>query len=556
MLGATTSQEAAQGSAQLLLKNGTMWLTNRAGDTMVGRNPGYKATLVVDGQDAAIRIARTLHGSGQLVVSNGATLEADMVTMELGTNHSAGITVSGQGSFLGTFISMDDGVILVEDGGHLSSGKSHRNGGWLGGEQGRNAISTIRGTGSAWDGLEQLAVGGSGYGRLEVLDGGTVRSAWTLIGNRIGSEGEVILSGEGSYWTNGTGLRVGDYGEGFLKLQEGALLDTGSITVSYGSNSVGTLVVCRAAKLNCHAGWVGQRPGSDGQAEVRGERTEWSLSDILAIGADGSDPGGAGRLTVTDGGLVTVGKTLFVGEGAVLATVTIDGIWTLLRGRILVGQADPVSITNSGLYVGPGGKVQGWGTYFGDTVVNGGCLEPHAADGTMVFSNTLAFSGDLRLRLKRTQTPANSRIIANHLLCRGGTLTVENVGEPLVAGDTFNLLQFSSMEGAFQQINLPVLGTGLYWDTTELYTNGVITVVGPRLSGHLVVDSLGNRVFELRVTYPHPANVGIESAAFLASGEAWVPLLVHHFDAQNPTFQIQVGLNSPSRFFRLRVLAP
>lgn len=46
------------------------------------------------------------------------------------------------------------------------------------------------------------------------------------------------------------------------------------------------------------------------------------------------------------------------------------------------------------------------------------------------------------------------------------------------AGATFDLLQFGSEIGAFSQTNLPTLGTGLSWNTSQLYTSGEISIAG------------------------------------------------------------------------------
>ena len=44
-------------------------------------------------------------------------------------------------------------------------------------------------------------------------------------------------------------------------------------------------------------------------------------------------------------------------------------------------------------------------------------------------------------------------------------------------GDSFGLLSFGSLSGEFDQIIVPDLPGGLFWDTTELYETGTVTVI-------------------------------------------------------------------------------
>ena len=64
-------------------------------------------------------------------------------------------------------------------------------------------------------------------------------------------------------------------------------------------------------------------------------------------------------------------------------------------------------------------------------------------------------------------------------LTAGGTLDVilDASAPALSLGDSFDLLDFASASGAFDTLNLPTLGSGLFWDTSNLLTTGVIEVV-------------------------------------------------------------------------------
>ncbi len=64
-------------------------------------------------------------------------------------------------------------------------------------------------------------------------------------------------------------------------------------------------------------------------------------------------------------------------------------------------------------------------------------------------------------------------------LTAGGTLEVvlEATAPALELGDQFDLFDFASASGAFNDFILPELSAGLYWDTTALLSTGMLTVV-------------------------------------------------------------------------------
>jgi hypothetical protein len=81
-------------------------------------------------------------------------------------------------------------------------------------------------------------------------------------------------------------------------------------------------------------------------------------------------------------------------------------------------------------------------------------------------------------------TPLNDQInLPSSAITYGGTLTVNNIGAPLTAGDSFQIFSATNYPGNFAALNFPSLGTGLAWNTNAL-TNGVLSVIAtvPRSS--------------------------------------------------------------------------
>ena len=68
--------------------------------------------------------------------------------------------------------------------------------------------------------------------------------------------------------------------------------------------------------------------------------------------------------------------------------------------------------------------------------------------------------------------------ILQDLVIFGGTLDVSYIGTAgLVAGDTYDLLDFASTVGDFASLSLPALDAGLKWDTSSLLVDGTLSVI-------------------------------------------------------------------------------
>ena len=65
-------------------------------------------------------------------------------------------------------------------------------------------------------------------------------------------------------------------------------------------------------------------------------------------------------------------------------------------------------------------------------------------------------------------------------LALAGTLSVNAIGFSPLLGHAFDLLNWGlTRTGTFSTLDLPPLGSGLTWDTSQLYTLGIISVLGP-----------------------------------------------------------------------------
>jgi len=138
--------------------------------------------------------------------------------------------------------------------------------------------------------------------------------------------------------------------------------------------------------------------------------------------------------------------------GGLDASVRTDGTLTLLNSQTLRG--------DNGSYV-KGNVVATSGT----TITPGGLNNVQS----MNFSNNLAFQAGSTyvadVAYDGVSVTSNDVVNVTGTLTYGGTLTVNAVGSPLVAGNSFKLFNATGTpSGNFAATNLPALGSGLGWN--------------------------------------------------------------------------------------------
>lgn len=177
-----------------------------------------------------------------------------------------------------------------------------------------------------------------------------------------------------------------------------------------------------------------------------------------------------GSHTYTGASTVLAG-TLELAAGAALASTTFD-----VKGGARLDLRDLVG----GLTLGAGKSIKGGGTVLGDLVV-GGKVAPGESPGILSVGNVrFASGGTLEIELGGTVRGTGYDVLAssgNMVLQEGSALVVTLVNSFIPdLGDQFDILDFAGASGHFTTIDLPPLGSGLSWDTGDLYTSGTISV--------------------------------------------------------------------------------
>jgi T5SS/PEP-CTERM-associated repeat protein len=288
---------------------------------------------------------------------------------------------------------------------------------------------TVTDAGSTWN-SGPLSVGVFGRGMITIESCGALTSNNAQIGSGAGSIGIVTITGAGSTWNAGT-LFVANGGAGMLSIQNGGTLSNGEAYIASGPNTSGTVTV-------------------DGTGSL------WTNSS-LQIGNDFFSNGiGTATVNIYNGGIVSV-----------------DGSFSVQKNGII--QSD------------------GTGNIVGDLYDYRGTISPGVLPGRLRIDGSLAHNemgidGELLFSLASATSFAKLEVTGDVSL--GGILEVIRLGgyNP-AAGATYDILDWGgNLSGEFSTIRLPILAPGLSWDTSELYTTGVLSVTADVLTGDMDCD--------------------------------------------------------------------
>jgi hypothetical protein len=135
----------------------------------------------------------------------------------------------------------------------------------------------------------------------------------------------------------------------------------------------------------------------------------------------------------------------------------------------------------SRLFLIEGGRIN---ALEGTRLLAGGRLATYAGSDALYATghlggnlHTLAGSG-IELKAGRPEDFSFDRLIVDgELQLGGGELIITMLGaEPAQLGDSYDFLDWGSLSGHFDSLDLPALPAGLVWDTSRLYIDGVLSV--------------------------------------------------------------------------------
>jgi T5SS/PEP-CTERM-associated repeat protein len=345
-------------------------------------------------------------------------------------------------------------------GGYLNS--THNFLGYLAGSSG---AVTVDGASSAWNST-RVEVGYQGVGELSIVNGGRVVTTESYIAQVAAeSPSTATVDGAGSTWQTSGDLVVGVRGAATLSVDNGALVENAN-------------------------GNIGQFPDSRGAVSVAGAGSWWKAGGVVAVGVQG-----AGTMTVAGGGRVTSTNGRIGRESNSSGAVTIDGAgsqWNC-TGALTVGVSSGAGFSSASLTLRNGGAVSAagglsvhGGRLQGDGVVSANItnLWQVAPQGVLqVLGNYTEHSilGQVEIELASAESLSKLAVSGNAAF--GGVLRVKLLeGYVPQAGASFDVLDWGSLTGTFSTLSLPALPAPLNWNTSQLYTTGVLSVTAPYLA--------------------------------------------------------------------------
>jgi autotransporter-associated beta strand protein len=476
---------------QQLSLHGNSSITN-LGDMNLGESSGSEAHILLADQstlfsDHRVFIGWHFNATGHLALTHQAQMFVDAW---LSFGHEGGhgtaslrddsrlwvlwdLNVTDVGTGYGLFELHDRAVVsannLFVGKGAGSTGVWRQDGGRL----------ELRPTGDV------LQIGANGEGIWEQT-GGTVLAPrhWVAIGRYPGVTGTLNLSGgEFSHTDPGRLLFVGEEGNGILNLSGSGILTTlgDRLVVAHTASASGTvnldggvLRVRRVAggqgvsTFNFNGGLLQALPGA-GPDLMYGLGTVYVLPGGAVIDTDTNHLTLSQQLLDGGGGLVKLGS----GTLTLLADNTYGGPTVVSNGTLRING----NSTSSGITVRPGATLGGTGTVAGTVVIQpGATLAPGDSLGTLTLTQTPQLQGTLVMELDRSANPPADRLVVQQALTYGGTLHLINIGPALQAGDTFQLFQAASYNGAFAAVTATTPGQTVQWDLSRLTVDGTIRV--------------------------------------------------------------------------------
>jgi T5SS/PEP-CTERM-associated repeat protein len=236
-----------------------------------------------------------------------------------------------------------------------------------------------------------------------------------------------------------------------------------------------------------------------------GNLTLGNASAVNGFGTQGTFQAGANTITLLDANDVVFDSLSLatLGSGASPGTLNAANGLTLGFGGNITGFgtiSTPNNVAkpliNNGHITGNSaaqritlpGYVKGVGTF--DNVNITGTFSPGLSP-TILSVGNVTFSPTSTLIMELGGTMPGSgydQIQSAGTIELGGTLQISLInGFAPSAGQSFNILDWGSLAGTFSSLSLPAL-SGLTWNTSQLYTTGVLSIASPGLPGDFNQD--------------------------------------------------------------------
>ena len=277
------------------------------------------------------------------------------------------------------------GTLRIEAGGTLRNNMS-----FIGNELGGNGLVHVTGAGSLWDASGTspteggvLTVGLRGNGRLEIYAGATVQAKYGKIGAGVSGTGSADVGGLGTSFQLSEDLLVGESGHGSLTVHSAASASAKNVFLGFHSGGEGVASVAGAETTLVVTRSIYVGYGGSGTLDVNSggsvRRADGATEDTLSVG---HQTGAVGSVVVSGSGSEVDLRNILVGyQGSGTLAVSDQGRVSTLNGSVghLAGSVGTATISGLG---------SSWHAESDLTVGNAGRGTLYVSDGASVTSAT------------------------------------------------------------------------------------------------------------------------------------------------------------------------
>jgi autotransporter-associated beta strand protein len=502
---------------------------------------------IFDGSSSTVGIstsgALTKMGAGELDFTSSGNNFSGPVIIQAGT---LSIGVGGSFGYLGTPSSItNNGILQVNLGANGESFNSPISGSGSFNITGGGASVTLGATNSYSGGTTigsgcQLAIStGSalGSGSAVVLTGGRL-GVNTLVGSMTVANPVVV---SGNYVSPGGALYVNTSGNNVTW--------SGPITVGTGNDGIVNQI--RAVNANVRVNFSNSVLGTNEILEctsgnIAGDATSViTFNNNISLGNSGSLLVDGLAVVVLAGNNNVWGGGTTVGLSGNSSYISSSTATLLVNGKLHGGALSVANLTTLG----------GSGTILDPVTVDGTLAPGNSGIGTLTVSNSVMFASDGAAVMEINRTSAqNADLLSANNIVFGGTLTVNNIGGALQAGDTFHLFS-GAISGTFAATNLPALSsTNLSWDAS-LLKSGTIKVAGNTAPTPTITSpSVSGTNFILQVVMSASGfNYVLQATPTLSTPVTWTPISTNAGTGGTLNFTNAIIPGNPRQFFRISV---
>ena len=421
--------------------------------SLIGEYSGSHGRVTIAGEDSTLIVSEELYvgyaGSGALTIENGGTVNTRSI-------YASRSSLAGDGAIFTKGAVLDDVNLIFN---HTYGARQII----AFGDRGELHLDL--------DGTGDLGVGHRSTGSITIAEGRSITSARAVLGAYDGSRGTAIVTGAGSRWTNDS-FRIGD-------ISGSAIKRGGEVTISDGGSMV-----------THGAGLIIPGYDSDARVHVTGVGSNWSVGYFYM---ESRNDNVNAEMIIEEGGVVTstyADIVSFHGNTNNVPVVKVSGegsTWNsgdvyVFNGKLIVENGGRVVVPQELYVYGSLGELSGNGGTVAGNVVNLGTVAPGNSIGVLTIDGDyqqLGQSGMLHIELAGpTPNTEYDRLIVSGAVTLGGTLAIELIDNfAPSAGQSFDILDWGSVTGAFSDFDLPALPSALVWDLSALYTDGVIGVI-------------------------------------------------------------------------------